>query len=172
MFHQTYKFNLENRILFVLFMASIGLAIYTVNLYRITIIGKDTLFIVSTIGVLIGLLLIRVFIKNADSNFWTYLIGIIISISVSNFGLLFLNQTFSDKEIKNEIFQIEKRGTLGRGKSSKCFQPYVVIDFHGKEKEIVFYCDSSEQLKLASNLSIAYSKGLFGLEIIKSKKLL
>ena len=171
-FNRPFNFKSDNAILFLLFFTSICLAVWAVNIYRLTIVDTSVLYIVSAIGTVIAFLAIHFFIKSSYSKFWTVFVSIVIGTGTFYFGLLFLNQTFSGKEIMQEDFQIIKTGTLGRSRSTRCFQPYAIIDFHGTEKQLVFYCDFEETMKKSSKVSLAYSKGFFGFDIIKSKQLL
>jgi hypothetical protein len=170
-FSRPFNFKAGDIILYLLFIASISLTVWAINIYRLTIIGTNILYVISGIGSVIALFLIRIFIKSAYSKFWTLFISIVVGSGAFNFGLLFLNQTFSNREIIKEDFQIIKIGTLGRSRPTRCFQPYAIIGFHGTEKQLVFYCDFAETLKNSSKVSLTYSKGLFGFDIIKTKQL-
>lgn len=170
-FNRPFNFKAGDAILFSLFLASICLTVWAVNIYRLTIVDTPLLYIVSAIGAVIAFLAIHFFIKSSYSKFWTVFISIVIGSGTFYFGLLFLNQTFSDKEIIEEDFQIIKTGTLGRSRPTRCFQPYAIIDFHGTEKQLVFYCDFAETMKHSSKVSLSYSKGLLGFDIIRSKQL-
>jgi hypothetical protein len=170
-FNRPLNFKKGDTILFLLFFASGCLIVWAINIYRVTIIDTKLLYVVSAIGTVIAFLAIHFIIKSTFSKFWTLFISIVIGSGTFYFGLLFLNQTFSGKEIIEEDFQIIKTGTLGRSRSTRCSQPYVIIDFHGTEKQLVFYCDFAETMKRSSKVSLTYSKGLFGFDIIKSKQL-
>ena len=54
------------------------------------------------------------------------------------FAVLYSNQAFSDEQIIKEDFGIVKKGTLPVSRGSRCHQPYIIIDFHGTEKQLVF----------------------------------
>jgi hypothetical protein len=170
-FNRPFKFKTGDTILALLFFASIGLTVWAVNIYRLTIIDTTLLFIVSAIGAVIAFFAINLIIKSSYSKIWTLFISIVIGSGTFYFGLLFLNQTFSDKKIINEDFQIMNKGTLGRSRPTRCFQPYATIDFYGTEKQLVFSCDFVEAVKNSSKVSLAYSQGLFGFYIIKTKQL-
>lgn len=167
------KFNLQtgDAILTFLFFASIGLTIWGINIYRLTIIDIKYLFVTIAFGVIIAFVILTWLIKSSYSTIWTFLIKAGIGGGLFYFALLFINQHFADKEILTEQFLIVKKGTLGRGKSSSCFQPYVNIDFYGTEKQLVFYCDFADAVKHSTKVNLTYSKGAFGFNIIKSKQL-
>lgn len=170
-FNRQFKIETGDIILALLFLASIGLTVWAVNIYRLTIIDTTLLFIVSAIGSVVAFFTINLLIKSSYTKIWTLFISIVIGSGTFYFGLLFLNQAFLNKEIVKEDFQIVKKGTLGRSRPTRCFQPYAIIDFHGTEKELVFHCDFSDIMKNSSKVSLTYSKGLFGFDVIKSKQL-
>jgi hypothetical protein len=172
LFNRPFNFKTGDTILALLSFASIGLTVWAVNIYRLTIIDTNLLYIVSAIGTVIAFFPIHILIKSSYSKFWILFISIVIGSGTFYFGLLFLNQTFSNKKIIKEDFQIIKTGTLGRSRPTRCFQPYAIIDFHGIEKQIVFYCDFADTIKNSSKVSLTYSKGLFGFYIIKTKQLI
>jgi hypothetical protein len=60
---------------------------------------------------------------------------------------------------------------LPRGKGGHCNQPYVVVDFYGVEKELIFYCQDAYQVKHASKVNLSFSKGFFDFDIIRSRDL-
>jgi hypothetical protein len=145
--------------------------VWAVNIYRLTIIDAEYLFIVSAIGAVVGLILIPKYLQSTYSSFWRIFLSLAIGGGTFYFGLLYLNQAFADKAIVNNDFKIVKTGTLGRGRFSSCFQPYAIIDFNGTEKQLVFHCDFEKTIKNYSKVSVTYSKGQFGFYVIKSKRL-
>lgn len=170
-FNRPINFKSGDAILFLLSFVSICLTVWAATIYRLTIVDTPILYIVCAIGTGITFFAIHFLIKSSYSKFWILFISIVVGSGTFYFGFLFLNQTFSDNEIIKEDFQIIKTGTLGRSRPTRCFQPYAIIDFHGTEKQLVFYCDFAETMKKSSKVSLTYSKGLFGFDIIKSKQL-
>lgn len=164
--------NKSDLILQILFLLCVGLAIWGITIYRSTIIDTKYLFVITTIGTFAAFRLIKKTLRSSYSNFWTFVASIGIGGGLFYFGILFINQQFADKESFSEQFVILKTGTLGRGKNSSCSQPYVIIDFNGTEKELVFYCDYSEIIKHSKKVALTYSKGAFGFNVIKSKQLI
>jgi hypothetical protein len=169
--NKKFTFQTGDAILTVLFFASIGLTIWGINIFRLTIIDIKYLFATIVFGIIIVFSILTWLIKTSYSTIWTFLIKAGIGGGLFYFGLLFINQQFADKELLTEQFLIVKKGTLGRGKSSSCFQPYVNIDFYGTEKQLVFYCDYADAVKHSAKVNLTYSKGAFGFNIIKSKQL-
>ncbi len=169
--NKKFDFQTGDAILTFLFFASVGLTIWGIDIYRLTIIDKKYLFLTIAFGVIISFAILTWLIKSSYSRIWTYLIKAAIGGGLFYFGLLFTNQQFADKELMTERFLIIKKGTLGRGKSSSCFQRYIDIDFYGVEKELVFYCDYANTVKHSTAVNLTYAKGALGFNIIKSKQL-
>lgn len=167
-----FQFNKVDNILGLVFVVAICLTVWAVNIYRLTIIDTEYLFIVSAIGAAVGVFLILKYFKSTYAKLWIVFLGLAIGGGIFYFSLLYLNQVFADKKIITNDFQIVDTGTLGRGKFSSCFQPYAIINFNGTEKQLVFYCDFEKTIKNYSKVSVTYSKGLFGFYIIKSKQLI
>lgn len=167
------KFNIKtgDTILAFLFFASIGLTVWAISIYRLTIIDIKYLFAASALGAIIALTIILIRRKSTYSIIWTFIISVASGAGLFYFGLLYLNQAFADKETLTEELQIIKTGNLGRGRKSRCFQPYAVVDFHGTQKQLVFYCEYEKTIKDYSKVTVNYSRGLFGFDIIKSKQL-
>lgn len=158
-------------ILFLLFLISTGLAVLGITIYRQTIIETKYILGIVILGIITGSILLS-FIKSSYSKTWTSLIRAAIGSGIFYFAFLFINQQYADKEWQTDQFQILKKGTLSSAKGSDCAQPYVEIDFYGVEKELLFYCQETDSIKHATSVTISYSKGLFGFNIIQSKALL
>lgn len=165
------NFQTGDAILTLLFFASLGLTIWGINIYRLTIIDIKYLFATIAFGIIIIFTILTWLVKSSYSTIWTILIKAGVGAGLFYFSLLFINQQFADKELLTEQFLIVKKGTLGRGKSSSCVKPYVNIDFYGTEKQLMFYCDFADAVKHSTKVNLTYSKGAFGFDIIKSKQL-
>ena len=166
------QFNTGDKILTVLFCASVGLTVWAVSIYRLTIIEAKYLLAAIAVGIGVSFGVLTFFIASTYSTFWTAFIKIGIGAGIFSFGLLFLNKQFADKEILTRDFRIIKTGSLARGGKSTCSQPYAIVDFYGTEKQLVFYCDFLNLLKHSSKVSLTYSKGAFGFNVIKSQTLI
>ena len=82
---------------------------------------------------------------------------------------LMLNYQFANPEILSFDCDIIKTGTLGRGAKSRCRAPYFVVNFMGKEKELVFKCNLEYPIEQYKSVYVSYQKGLFGFEYIVEK---
>jgi len=165
------KFNTGDTILTLLFFASIGLTVWAIGIYRLTVIDLKYLFAAAAFGTIIAFAIILFRLKSTYTIFWSFIISIAIGGVFFYFGLLYLNQVFADKETLTDDFQIVETGNLGRGGKSNCFQPYAIIDFNGTKKQLVFYCEYEKTIKNYSKVTVTFSKGLFGFNVIKSKTL-
>lgn len=166
-----FNFNTADTILALLFFVSIALTIWAIGIYKLTIIDTKYLFAAAAFGTIIALAIMFFRRKRAYSIFWTLITSIAIGGGFFNFGLLYLNQTFTDQETLTDKFKIIKTGNLGRGRKSSCFQPYAVIDFYGTQKQLVFYCEYEKIIRNYSKVTVIFSKGLFGFHVIESKQL-
>jgi hypothetical protein len=157
-------------ILTVLFFISMGLTIWGINIYRLTIIDAKYLLVPTIFGVIVALTILAV-LKSRYSRFWTLLIKAAIGSGIFYFGFLFLNQRLADKHMLTEGFKIVEKGSFPQVKKSRCSKPYAVIDFYKTKKQLVFYCDYAEIIKHSTKVNLTYSKGGLGFIIIKSKEL-
>ena len=90
---------------------------------------------------------------------------------ISSFCFLSANFYFANKEAINQRLSIIKKGTLGKGRFSRCSKPYVVVEKDEFEKEIIFECQFAEELWKYRWLHLSVSKGGLGFDIIRDKRL-
>lgn len=133
----------------------------------------DTKYLFGTVvfGTVLGFTIIHFKRLSSFAWYWTLIMSIGIGGGLLYFGLLFLNQRFANAKTLTETFKIIETGKLGRGGKSHCFQPYAIIEFHGTNKQLIFYCDFEKTIKNYSKVTVAYNKGLFGFDVISSKQL-
>lgn len=167
------KLNIKtgDTLLAFLFLTSVVLTIWAIGVYRLTIIDIKYLFAASALGTIISFAIIFFRYKSTYSIFWTFLISASIGAGYFYFGLLYLNQAFADNESVTEELQIVRTGIFGGSRKGGCFQPYAIVDFHGTQKQLVFYCEYEKTIKNYSKVTLTYSRGLFGFDVIKSKQL-
>jgi hypothetical protein len=166
------RHQISNIILAILFFASMGLIIWGINIYRLTIINPKYLFALITFGIFPGFILIKFVLKPSYKIVWIFLNSIAIGGGTLYFLFLYLNSTYSGKEQLSGNFNIIKTGTLAKGRSGSCGSPYAVVDFNGTEKELIFFCDYENTISSFSKVRLEYSKGFFGFDIIKTKTLI
>jgi hypothetical protein len=90
--------------------------------------------------------------------------------SILIFGLLQINQSFSDHKLKVQTFRVIKSGTISSNRNP-CIRHYAEIDFNGLNKKLLFDCEDQYSAKTFSGVKINYSKGFFGFEVIRSQEL-
>ncbi len=145
--------------------------VWAIEIYRLTIINLKYLFAIGAFGAIIGFFALYFSIKTSYSEFWKFLLSLVIGSGIFIFGFLYLNQKFADINTEKNYFKIIKTGTLGRWKGGHCSYPYAVIDFRGTEKEFIFNCKYKQTVKNYSKIALTFSKGLFSFEVIKSRQL-
>ncbi len=62
--NRQFQFNKDDSVLGLIFAATLCLTVWAVNIYRLTIIDTEYLFIVSVIGAVVGLVLIPKYFKS------------------------------------------------------------------------------------------------------------
>jgi len=164
------KIITNEAILTLLSLISLILSVWGILIYRMTIVSNKYLFAGVAFGTIIAFSIILMFVKNGYTIFQNLIGSVVLGGGLSYFTMLYFNQRFANSEVFNEEFEIITKGTLGRSKSG-CSQPYAIVDFHGTEKQLVFYCDYAQTLKECSKVVVSYSKGLFGFDIIRNKQL-
>lgn len=172
MVYTSKKKGLFDIITFLITISSLGLAVWSINIYRDTIIEWKTLAPFIIVCIIIFLVLFWKLLLNIGYQLWaTVFIGAICGGCLTHFGLMYLNQKYAQTETVNNIYPIERKGSLAKGRSG-CSQPYVVINFEGFEKDVIFPCNISGTIYKYSKLKISYSNGFLGYKVLKKKMLL
>lgn len=159
-------------ILTVLFFTSMGLLVWAINIYRMTIIETKYLFSIVLFGILFAIAVLSWAVKSSYSTFWTVVIKSGIGGGLFYFFFLFINQKFADTDFQTEQFLIIEKGTLGKGTKSTCGNPFVYIDFYGIKKQLVFYCGFAESVRTSKKVNLTFSNGALGFTILRSKQLI
>lgn len=162
-----------NFYLLFVFVGSMCLAVWSINIYRNTFMDWRILILPSVIGCLAANALFFSKLRRAGEKVWVSIfICSICGGCTAHFLTTFTNRQFADaKEQQQEVFAIIRKGNFAKGRGS-CGEPYASIDFHGLEKDIVFACGEETLVFQADSVWIACSKGLFGFEVIQAKSLL
>jgi hypothetical protein len=166
------KVYIPNVTLFILFIASLCLGIWGINIYRMTIIPFTYLAFLIVVGGALAFFVINFALRPTYHFIWKFLVSIVIGGGILSFLLLYFNSTFARNELMTENFIIIKSGNLAKPGRSNCGRPYSVINFHGVVKELVFFCDYEKTITNFKNVTLVYSNGLFGFNVIRSKSLL
>ena len=150
----------------------LGLSVWAINIYRNTFIDWKLLAPPTIIGALIFLVIFWKLLTKIGHQLWARVfISFTCGACLTHFGFLYLNQKFAETETITDVFTIERAGKLAKGRYG-CAEPYAVIHFKNLEKEIIFSCDFSKNLKDFSEIKIVYSKGFLGYDVIKEKTLI
>lgn len=156
-------------ILTVLFILSIVLVIWGIDIYRKTIIEPKYLFVAVCMGTIVAAVFLLFITREFLNAFWTFGITAAIGGGISYFLLLFLNKEFADKTLNTELFPIQKTGNLGRGKKGVCRSPYAIIDFYGLEKQLIFYCEYETAIHSFKRVKVDYFRGFFGFPVVQDQ---
>lgn len=162
----------EDFIFNLLFVVSMGLSIWGIIIYRMTIIPLKYLFAVMALGAVIAYPLIKFKLKPSYENTRIFLTSIAIGAGLFYFSFLYLNCRFSESAKLTDDFSIVETGNLGKGGKGVCRQPYAIVDFYGIKKELIFYCEYENTIGTFSKVKIEFSKGLFGFDLIQNKILI
>ena len=163
--------SLFDFITFLITVSCACLAVWSINIYRNTIIDWKILVPPVIIGIVFFLVSFWRILLNFGYKLWAILfICSICGGCLAHFGTMYLNQKFSRTETTTETYTIERKGTLAKGRSG-CNEPYAVINFDGLEKELIFNCDISDIIYKYSKVKISYSKGFLGYYVIKGRTL-
>jgi hypothetical protein len=158
--------NAINGILGMAFFGSLLLTIWEINIYRTTFIPIG---LPLAIWVFAGLLLTPILSKflavyiRVTSLFWQLFYNVITFGGFAAFGFLWINCTFASNETQTLNEKIISVGHLAKGRGG-CEQPYVVINYYGLEKELVYYCDVN--VEEAKSVYLTTAKGFFGFDVI------
>lgn len=172
MIYSSKKKALFDFITFLITVSSIGLAVWSINIYRDTIIDWKILTPPIIVGIIISLIVFWKPLLNIGYQIWAIVfIGAICGGCLTHFGFMYLNQKYSQSKIISNVYSIVYKGTLAKGRNG-CSQPYVVINIEGFEKEVIFPCNISDNFNKYSKLKISCSKGFLGYDVIKEKSLL
>ena len=159
------------------FFTGLILQIFAVDVFRLTFISQKVTVGLYLISGIIGFFLLQ---QKIQGNFKNKILDLLISLTyciVSIGGILIFillagNYYLSNHNTTKQRFDIVKTGTLGKGRSSSCFQPYVDIEKNGLTKEIIFKCNLSNDITNYKNLDLTISEGGFGFDIIRDKRLI
>lgn len=171
-FSRRWRFCPGDALLAFLFLLSLGLIIWGIDIYRLTVIEAKFLIAATTVGAFISVVVIFLLQTRRLYTVWTFFISIAIGAGFFFFALLYLNRTLGEKETLTEEFVIIRSGSLARGKYGSCRRPYVIINFYGVGKQLLFYCEYEKTVKGFSKVMVTYSRGLFGFDVIASKQLI
>ena len=166
----TAKINWVNSLLTILFIASILLTVFEIDIYRKTNINSALpIFVWLLTGLVLTPLTGKLLKKYYDTN--SIFLQIVFN-SVTWGGLLIYsfmatNYYFSCDSSKTITTKIIKTGHLAKGRNG-CGEPYCEVVIDNEEKQLVFPCDFDIEKYNYINLTI--KKGLWGFDIITDRR--
>jgi hypothetical protein len=161
-----------------IFILGLILMVWQVSIFRNTIIDLSIL-----IGIIlvVGLVTFLVDFKNFRKTYEFSEIGLYLySIMHYLFGFGFIacsifmltNYYFADKTIVKEKFEILERSSLPGSKYHRNERiPTFIINYNGKNKELVFLHKYYDKMNFYDSLEIDVKKGFFGFDILENKEL-
>lgn len=87
---------------------------------------------------------------------------------------MLVNYYFADQNVKTESYEIIDRYELGEGGGRKIShgpQPAFIINYKGKEKELIFYSQYLDKMDFYKTVEFDIREGFFGFDILENKKL-
>lgn len=168
---------LKSILLGVLFFTGAALAIWGIEIYRVTFISAKILTLVWVItGVLITPLFKKTFniycfnpyTPGYSPVFFHVLFNTVSFGSILIFLFMFINQTFGSPHKTVITLPVVSYGHFAKT-GSNCGKPYANVLYKGQEKELVFDCDTKIQNYKSVQLQI--STGLFGFNVITNQTL-
>lgn len=146
---------------------------WTINIYRNTLVDWKFSLIVVITGITITLLISFFFWKKVMAFYplWSFIVYCCLwGGSIPYSSILVINQELAQTKQFSDTFQVKQTGHFSKGRYS-CGPPYVIIDFNGLEKQLVFSCDLADDIKLYHKVALCYSTGYFGYNVIRNKEL-
>lgn len=138
--------NKANFALTVLFLISIFLTIWEIEIYRQTVINFHTPLL---IWLTTGLVLTPLMTKTLDNYYATKSVLLQLIFNAVTFGGIALfafmssNFYYETTELKTIQCQIINTGTLGKGLKGRCNQPYATVVVNGVKKQLIFNCETA-----------------------------
>ena len=148
----------------LLLVFSLGLAWMGIALFRKTVVSANFMWCVTLVGAVAGIILLWKRCLSSMNKFFALVYCSAVGGGTLYFLFLFLNFAFVNPAKKTGEFKVLESGTLAKGKSG-CNNPFVIIDFYGSKKQLIFDCRYGG-LSSASTIVLEYKRGLFGFEYI------
>jgi hypothetical protein len=163
--------KLDNLIGF-LFILGLILLIWEIFIYRRTIIElKIPLLLWLTPGVFMTPLLYkRMNYIDGMKAHWTlhYILHTCMTGAFILFAFMASNLYFADNQIKNKTFDIISTGSLPGSKGHRSERkPYVMINYEGMEKQLIFSFPETERINSAKKVNLTVKRGLWGFDILE-----
>ena len=149
-----------NFILTLLFILGISLTVWEIIIFRHTIIEVEILFFSNSINEIEG--------KSVN---WVlqFMIHSFTTGAFLLFSFMATNFYLAEDNVTMKSFKIINKGSLAGSKGSReKRKPYVVIDYKGFNKELIFSFKDTETVYKATQATVFIKKGFFGIEVIEN----
>jgi len=156
----------------VLFVIGLILLVWVVFIYRRTLIDvKIPLLIWLVPGIFLTPLYYNKF-NRIDGRRAHWVLHYIAHTGMTGafllFGFMASNFYFAGNQSLNRRFEIVSKGSIPGGKGHRNErQPYVVIDYGGFKKELIFTFPEEEKIDAARYVDLTVKQGLWGFEILE-----
>lgn len=163
--------KLDYLVVVLLFLGLI-LLIWEIFIYRRTIIELNIpLFLWLTPGVfLTPLLYKRINYIDGIKTHWTlhYILHTFMTGAFILFSFMASNLYFADNKIENKKFDIIGKGSLpGSKRHRNERKPYVMINYEGMEKQLIFSYPETDKINSAKKVNLTVKRGLWGFDILE-----
>jgi len=157
----------------ILFFVGLFSQITAISLFRKTVIETTVSIGLYLIIGTLGLLVFNKQLKVYAGNFFYRVVFSVVSFGGTFVALfLFLNLEYASEQISLEKYEILEKSSLPGSKHHRSERkPTVYIMLDGLKKEIVYPYSMTTKVDEAQYLMIKKSEGLFGFDVIRSKKL-
>ncbi len=166
----TADINWVNTLLTILFIGTLLLTVFEINIYRKTLIHWA---IPTTIWFLTGLILTPLTSNFLKKHYKTNGFFLQLVFNVATWGGLLIftfmatNYYFPKENSKTISTKIIRTGYLAKGRNG-CGAPYCEVIIDNKEKELVFPCDFD--IENYTEIELTIRKGFWGFDIITDKR--
>ena len=165
-------FKIVNTILVTLLIISLLLTFWEINIYQKTFIPFKIPFL---IWVLTGLILTPFMTRILTIYFTTPFLPLQIVYNIVTWGgltvtiFMLANYYFAEKTTVVITEKIISTGHLARGLRGHCEKPFIIINYDGQEKQLIYYCDT--QVEKYSSVVLTIASGFCGYDIITNSDL-
>ncbi len=166
----TTNINWVNSILSVLFIATLYLTVFEIQIYRKTIIHWGILtFIWFSTGLILTPLTSSFLKKYFDTNsfFLQLVFNVVTWGGLLIYAFMATNYYFPSDSSKSITTKIIKTGHLAKGRYG-CEEPYCEVVINRIEKQLFFPCDF--KIENYNDIDLTIKKGFWGYDIISDKK--
>lgn len=164
--------KLDNIIVF-LFILGIALLTCEIYIYRKTLIE---LKIPLMIWLSPGIILTPIFYNKLNDidgmkAHWSlhYILHSCMTGAFVLFSFMGVNYFFADKEVISKEFKVQETGSLAGGKGNRNKRsPYVVINYEGMEKQLVFLNSQMDKVMNSKTAVLKVRKGRLGFDVLEN----